>query len=69
MRAPQFIEILGKILNLDDSNVLKEIEEKLSEGKIILGYYDPPTKEIDVHILLEPNDYVKKRLKEVFSGQ
>ncbi len=66
MRVPQFIEILGKIFNLDDSNVLKEVEEKLSERKIILGYYDLSTKKIDVHVPLEPNDYVENRIKVVF---
>ena len=65
--APQFIEILGVIINLD-SPEYEEVDQKLSEGKIILGYYDP-SKEIDVHLPLEPNDYVQKRIYEVFGKE
>ena len=63
--TPQFIEILGDTFNLDGPEY-EEVEEKLSEGRIILGYYDPSTEEIDVHLPLEPNDYVQKRINEVF---
>ncbi len=63
--VPKFIEILGQVFDLDGQEH-EEVEGQLSEGKIILGYYDPSTKEVDVHVPLEPNDYVENRIKEVF---
>ena len=62
----QFIEILREIYYLDDSRVFEEVDGKIDLGRIILGYYDPSTQEIDVHVPLEINEYVEKRLKEVF---
>ena len=66
--APPFIEILGEIFDLV-SPKYEEVDRKLSEGRITLGYFDPSTKEIDVHLPLEPNDYVQKRIYEVFSKE
>ena len=63
--APQFIEILGEIFDLDGP-AYEEVDQKLSEGKIILGYYDPSSEEVDVHLPLEINDHVQNRLREVF---
>lgn len=66
VEAPRFIEILGEIFDLDDTKTFEVVNGQLSGGKIILGYYDPSTKEIDIHVPLESNDYVEKRIKEVF---
>ena len=63
--APQFIEVLGKIFDLDGPEY-EEVDQKLSEGRIILGYYDPSSEVIEVHLPLEPNDYVQQKVNEVF---
>ena len=64
VEAPQFIEILGEIFDLDGPEY-EEVDQKLSGRRITLGYYDP-SKGIEVHLPLEPNDYVQKRIEEVF---
>ena len=63
--APRFIEILEEIFDLDGPEY-EEVEEKLSEGRIILGYYEPSSGGIEIHLPLESNDYVEKRIKEIF---
>ena len=64
--APQLIEILGEVFDLEDPEISHELEEKLSEGRIVLGYYDPSAEEIEIHLPLEANEFVEKRLEEVF---
>ncbi len=64
--APQFVEILSAIFDLDDPSVFKDVEERLSDGRIILGRY---SREIFIDSPLEPNEYVQKRLKEVFGEE
>jgi hypothetical protein len=64
--APRMIEILGEIFDLDDPKVHDEVDGKLLEGSVILGYYDPSNKEIAIHTPLETSEYVEKRLKEIF---
>jgi hypothetical protein len=64
--APRIIEILGGIFDLEDATVHEEVDNKLLEGRMILGYYDPSSKEMDIHTPLETSDYIEKRLKEVF---
>ena len=66
--APRMIEILREIFDLDDPKVHDEVDDKLLEGRIILGYYDPSNKEIAIHTPLDTSEYVEKRLKEVFSS-
>jgi hypothetical protein len=66
VEAPRFLEILSIIFDLDDPEIYREIDGKLFGGRIILGYFDTSTKEIDVHVPLETSEYVKKRTKEVF---
>lgn len=65
--APQFVEILSEIFDLDDPSVFKDVEERLSEGRIILGRYS--SKKILVDNPLEPNEYVQKRIREVFGEE
>ena len=66
--APRMIEILGEIFDLDDPKVHEEVDDKLPEGRIILGYYDPSNKEMDIHTPLDTSEHVKKRLKEVYGS-
>ncbi len=60
------IEILGEIFDLEDATVHEEVDNKLLEGRMILGYYDPSSKEVVIHTPLETSEYVEKRLKEIF---
>ena len=64
--APPFIEILRNIFDLDDLEVYREVDGKLFGGQIILGYYDPSTKEVVIHAPLESSKHLEKRIKEVF---
>lgn len=63
--APHFIEILGEIFDLDGPEY-EEVDQKLSEGRIILGYFDASTEEINVRVPLGIDGYVQNRIKEVF---
>ena len=64
--SPAMIEILGEVFDLDDPEIFREVDDKLDEGRIILGDYYPSNKEISVHTPLETTDYVEKRIGEVF---
>ncbi len=67
--SPAFLQsALGEIFDLDDSKVHEEFDDKLLEGRKILGYYDPSNKEIAVHTPLETSEYVEKRLKQIFGS-
>lgn len=65
---PDFVAILGAVFDLDDEEVFKSLEESMDDGLLILGYYDPPSGEVDIHIPLERTEYVEKRLAEVIGG-
>lgn len=65
---PDFVAILGAVFDLDDEEVFKSLEEKMDDGLLILGYYDPAPKEVDVHVPLERTEYVEKRLAEIIGG-
>lgn len=66
--APKMIEILREIFDLSDPEVLGEVDGKIFGGRIILGYYDPSTKEVILSTPLEPNEYVQRRIREVFGN-
>jgi hypothetical protein len=66
VEAPRFVEILQEIFDLDDLQVFADVDGKLFAGKIILGYYDPSTKEVVIHVPLESSKYVVKRIKDIF---
>lgn len=62
------IDILREIFDLDNPDVLREVDGKIFVGRIILGYYDPSTKEVIVSTPLEPDEYVQNRIREVFGN-
>jgi hypothetical protein len=64
--APTLVEILQEIFDLNDPQVFADVDGKLFGGRIILGYYNPYTKEIVIHTPLETSEYVERRIKEVF---
>ena len=65
---PDFVAILGAVFDLDDEEVFKSLKKSMDDGLLILGYYDPAPKEVDIHIPLERTEYVEKRLAEVIGG-
>ncbi len=64
--APKMIEILGEMFDLDNPEVVRDVDGRLFGGRIILGYYDPSTKEVIIHTPLETSEYVERRMREVF---
>ncbi len=65
---PDFVAIISSVFDLDDGEVFKSLEKRMDDGLLILGYYDPATKEVDIHAPLEGTEYVEKRLAEVIGG-
>lgn len=63
--APSFAEILAEVFVLEDSEVAEALDEKWGRGTLILGYLEADGG-LDVHVPLERNEYVNKRLKVVF---
>lgn len=66
--APTIIEILGEVFDLDDPQVHRDVDGRLFGGRIILGYFEPATKEVVIHVPLETSGYVRRRIEEVFGG-
>lgn len=64
--TPKTIEILGQIFDLDNPKVVRDVDGKIFAGRIILGYYDPSTREVVIHTPLETSEYVERRMREVF---
>ena len=64
---PTMEEILQEIFDLNDPQVFGDVDGKLFGGRIILGYYEPSTKEVVIHTPLETSEYVEKRIEEVFA--
>ncbi len=67
--APTMAEILGEIFDLDDPQVHRDVDGRLFGGRIILGYFEPATKEVVIHVPLETSGYVEERIKEVFGSE
>ena len=65
--VPSFADMLIEVFDLEDPEVLKMLDEKFDSGTLILGYLEL-NGELDIHVPLERNEYVEKRLKEVFGG-
>ncbi len=66
--APRFVDILAQIFNLNDPEVVKALDEEVENGKLILGYLEADGG-LDIHVPLERNEYVEKRLQEVFEAE
>jgi hypothetical protein len=49
-KTPTMAEILQEIFDLDDPQVFADVDGKLFGGKIILGYYEPSTKKVVIHV-------------------
>jgi hypothetical protein len=65
--VPSFADILAEVFDLEDTEVMKALEDEDDSGKLILGYLEADGG-LDIHVPLERNGYVEKRLKEVFGG-
>lgn len=65
-KSPDFVQLLHEIFNLDDEEVVREVDRALAEGRVILGYWNPETRELDVHAPHERTSAVEERLREVF---
>ncbi len=64
--SPAMIEILGEVFDLDDPQVHRDVDGRLFGGRIVLGYFEPATKEVVIQTPLEASRYVGKRIEEVF---
>ncbi len=67
MAVPKIIEILGEIFDLNNPEVVRDVDGRIFGGRIILGYFDPSTREVVIHTPLETSDYVERRMREVFN--
>ena len=56
------IEILGEIFDLDDPRVHRDVDGRPFGGRVILGYFEPATKEAAIRTPLETSRYVEKRI-------
>lgn len=66
--APSFVDILAEAFDLEDPEVVKMLDEKADSGKLILGYLEA-NGELDIQVPSERNEYMEKRLKEVFEAE
>ncbi len=65
--APAFKEILAEVFDLSDPEVVTALDKGFNSGTLILGYLEADGR-LDIHVPLERNEYVNKRLREVFDG-
>ncbi len=66
--APSFADILAEIFDLEDPEVVEALDEKVDSGKLVFGYLET-NGELDIHVPLNQNEYVEKRLQEVFEAE
>jgi hypothetical protein len=64
--SPALIEILSEVFDLNDPQVHSDVDGRLFGGRIVLGYFEPATKEVVIQTPLEASNYIEKRIKEVF---
>jgi hypothetical protein len=64
--SPALIEILAEIFDLDDPQVHRDVDGRLFGGRIILGYFEPDTKEVVILSPTEPSAYLQRRIEDVF---
>ena len=63
--TPALVEILGEIFDLDDPQVHRDVHGRPFGGRIVLGYFEPATKEDVIQTPLETSDYGEKRIRDV----
>ena len=66
--VPSFADILAEVFDLADPEVVKALDEKFDNGKLILGYLEADGA-LDIHVPLEQDEYTNKRLQEVFEAE
>ncbi len=67
--VPPLVEILVRVLGIDlaDEGVVSEVDAKLEDGRILLGYVSEDGKDVFVRSLPDPHDVpVRRRLAEAF---
>jgi len=55
-----------RIFDLDEPEIYREVRGRLAVGMIIIGDYFPSTEEVVIQVPLETNEYVERRIAEVF---
>lgn len=63
---PGMKAILAEVFDLNDPKVYEGVKARFSEGTIIVGSYFPSTKQTIIDTPSEANEYVEKRLQDVF---
>jgi hypothetical protein len=63
---PIMRDILGQIIDLDDPAVYRDVEDRFSEGRIIVGYFYPKIGHITIIFPEKRDGYVQRRINEVF---
>ena len=63
---PPAIDILAAIFDLDDPEVHERVDSMLDSGALIIGSYFPSSGEVTVQVPLEPSEYTRSRIGEVF---
>ena len=56
----------SELFVLDDPEVYREVRARLADGMMIVGDYFPKSREVIIQFPKESDDYVEKRIKEVF---
>ncbi len=59
-------DILAEIFDLDDPDVHESVDKMLDSGSLIIGSYFPSSGEVIVQVPLEPSEYTRSRIGEVF---
>jgi len=63
---PIMRDLLMEIFDLDDPEVYKEVKDRFSEGRVILGYYYPKTGHVTIIFPEEWSKYIERRIEEAF---
>ncbi len=66
--TPPLAEIIVGVLRIDpsDEEVVAEVDARLQDGRVRLGYVSGEGRNISVHSLPDSHDVVRRKLTEVF---